>query len=203
MQPKAGQLGQPLSPQGQTKIGVALTHDGQHGLAEHRTQSPIAPPGLREIRPSAPSARKACGSRYIWSSPDANQPLASATDRRPSATLISTSRASALATHRDHRHATPPRQASRRPRSVTSLSVRPVTFLSVIYNRLSRRVLYGKITLFRSVETAQFARTRRICSFIRVIWQDESPRRTLRYPPFGGRRPDFGSLIASRSDPGS
>src|SRR5215831_18464291 len=141
MQPKAGQLGRPLSPQGRTKIGVALTHDGQHGLAEHRTQSPIAPPGLREIRPSAASARKACGSRYIWSSPDANQPLASATDRRPSATLISTSRASALATHRDHRHATPPRQASRKPRSVTSLSVRPVTFLSVIYNRLSRRVV--------------------------------------------------------------
>jgi hypothetical protein len=38
-----------------------------------------------------------------------------------------------VATHRDHRHATPPRQASREPTSVTSLSVRPVTFLSVIY----------------------------------------------------------------------
>src|SRR5215472_14567984 len=43
-------------------------------------------------------------------------------------------------------------------------------------------------------------RTSRICSFIRVIRQDESPRRTVQYPPFGGRRPDFGSLIASGSD---
>src|SRR6516164_3987007 len=51
------------------------------------------------------------------------------------------------------------------------------------------------------IETAQFARARRICSFIRVIRQDESPRRTVQYPPFGGRRPDFGSLIASGSDP--
>src|SRR5947208_11447744 len=53
----------------------------------------------------------------------------------------------------------------------------------------------------QAVETAQFARTRRICSFIRVIRQDESPRRTVQYPAFGGRRPDFGSLIASGSDP--
>ena len=35
--------------------------------------------------------------------------------------------------HYDHRHPTPPRQASGKPRSMTSLSVRPVTFLSVIY----------------------------------------------------------------------
>src|SRR5215470_3520328 len=40
-----------------------------------------------------------------------------------------------------------------------------------------------------------------VWKFIRIIRQDESPRRTVQYPPFGGRRPDFGSLIASGSDP--
>ena len=65
----------------------------------------------------------------------------------------------------------------------------------------SRRSMLWKITLFRSVEAAQFARTRRICSFIRAIRQDESPRRTVQYPLFGGKRPDFGSLIASGLDP--
>src|SRR5215831_6962503 len=42
---------------------------------------------------------------------------------------------------------------------------------------------------------------RRICPFIRASRQDESLRRTVQYPPFGGKRPDFGSLIASGSDP--
>ena len=37
-------LGQLLSRQGRTKIAVALTHNGQHGLPEYRTQSPIALP---------------------------------------------------------------------------------------------------------------------------------------------------------------
>src|SRR3954454_9988834 len=37
-------LGQLLGRQGRTKIAVALAHDGQHGLAEHQTQSPIARP---------------------------------------------------------------------------------------------------------------------------------------------------------------
>ena len=37
-------LGQLLGRQGRTKIAVALTHDGQHGLAEHQTPSPIARP---------------------------------------------------------------------------------------------------------------------------------------------------------------
>src|SRR5262249_15916901 len=45
------------------------------------------------------------------------------------------------------------------------------------------------------------SRARRICSFIRLTRQDENPRRTVQHPPFGGRRPDFGSLIASGSDP--
>src|SRR6516164_4380485 len=56
-------------------------------------------------------------------------------------------------------------------------------------------------TFAASHRNAQFARTRRICSFIRVIRQDESPRQTVQYPRFGGRRLDFGSLIASGSDP--
>ena len=38
------QLGQLLGRQGRAKIGVALAHDGQHGLAEHRTQSAVAGP---------------------------------------------------------------------------------------------------------------------------------------------------------------
>src|SRR5215469_6888464 len=45
------------------------------------------------------------------------------------------------------------------------------------------------------------AAPRRICPFTRAIRQDESLRRTVQYPRFGGRRPDFGSLIASGSDP--
>jgi hypothetical protein len=48
------------------------------------------------------------------------------------------------AAHRDHRHPTPPRQASCRPSSVTSLSVRPVTFLSVIYSAVSHTRPSGK-----------------------------------------------------------
>src|SRR6516165_5317220 len=74
-------------------------------------------------------------------------------------------------------------------------------FRSGAYSGESHIKPYRKITLFRSVETARFSRTRRICSFIRVIRQDESPQRTVQHPPFGGRRPDFGSLIASGSDP--
>ena len=35
-------LGQLLGRQGRTKNAIALAHDGQHGLAEHRTQSPVA-----------------------------------------------------------------------------------------------------------------------------------------------------------------
>ena len=34
-------LGQLLGRQGRTKIGVTLTHDGQHGFAKHRTKSPV------------------------------------------------------------------------------------------------------------------------------------------------------------------
>jgi hypothetical protein len=36
------QLAQLLGRQGRTKIDIALPHDSQHGLAEHRTQSPVA-----------------------------------------------------------------------------------------------------------------------------------------------------------------
>src|SRR6516162_8425463 len=62
-------------------------------------------------------------------------------------------------------------------------------------------IVYPPLSMPQAVETAQFGRTRRIYSFIWAIRQDESPRRTVQYPPFAGRRPDFGSLIASRSDP--
>src|SRR6201987_95762 len=41
---QAMKLAQLLGRQGLTKIGIALAHDGQHGLAEHRTQSSIAGP---------------------------------------------------------------------------------------------------------------------------------------------------------------
>jgi hypothetical protein len=37
-------LGQLLGRQCRAKIGVALAHNRQHGLAEHRTKSPIARP---------------------------------------------------------------------------------------------------------------------------------------------------------------
>jgi hypothetical protein len=50
-----------------------------------------------------------------------------------------------VAAHRDHRYSTSPRQASRKPRGVTSQSVRPVTFLSVIYNKTSHSVVFWKI----------------------------------------------------------
>jgi len=41
---QAVNLGQLLGRQGWTKIGVALTHDGQHGLPEYRTASMVAGP---------------------------------------------------------------------------------------------------------------------------------------------------------------
>src|ERR1700720_3456202 len=80
----------------------------------------LGPPRFREIRPSGPSARKACN-----------------VDQHPQARQL-------VAAHRDHRHPTPPRQASSKPSSVTSLSVRPVTFLSVIYSFESDKVDSGK-----------------------------------------------------------
>ena len=39
---QAVKLGQLLGRQGRAKIGVALTDDGQHSLAEHRTQCSVA-----------------------------------------------------------------------------------------------------------------------------------------------------------------
>src|SRR5277367_855362 len=45
-----------------------------------------------------------------------------------------------VAAHRDHRHSTPPRSASRKPKSVTSQSVRPVTFPSVTYMSCPRKI---------------------------------------------------------------
>src|SRR6266446_4495352 len=41
---QAVKLGQLLGRQGRTKIGVALAYNRQHGLAKHRTQSPVARP---------------------------------------------------------------------------------------------------------------------------------------------------------------
>ena len=53
---QAMKLAQLLGRQGRTKIGIALAHDGQHGLAEHRTQSSIAGPATlarnQPIRPA-------------------------------------------------------------------------------------------------------------------------------------------------------
>jgi hypothetical protein len=51
---QAVKLGQLLGRQGRAKIGVALTDDGQHTLAEHRTQCSVAAiaafPGDHTIR---------------------------------------------------------------------------------------------------------------------------------------------------------
>jgi hypothetical protein len=51
---QAMKFGQLLGRQGRTKIGVALTDDGQHSLAEHRTQCSVAAiaafPGDHTIR---------------------------------------------------------------------------------------------------------------------------------------------------------
>ena len=41
---QAVNLGQLLGHQGRTKISIALTHNGQHGLTEHRTTSTVAGP---------------------------------------------------------------------------------------------------------------------------------------------------------------
>ena len=41
---QAVKLGQLLGRQGRAKIGVALTHNAQNGLTEHRAQSPVAWP---------------------------------------------------------------------------------------------------------------------------------------------------------------
>ena len=41
---QAVKLGQLLGRQCRTKIGVALTHDGQHDLSEYRTASMVAGP---------------------------------------------------------------------------------------------------------------------------------------------------------------
>ena len=68
-------LGQLLGRQGRTKIAVALTHDGQHGLAEHQTQSPIARPtalaGNQTVRTISTEGLQ---QSVDLSSSDANQP---------------------------------------------------------------------------------------------------------------------------------
>jgi hypothetical protein len=79
--------------------------------------------------------------------------------------------------------------------------IRATQFLELVGGIAGSRADGTSSGCFGVSNPAQFARTRRIYSFIRVIRRDESPRRTVQYPPFGGRRPDFGSLIASGSDP--
>src|SRR5438270_8845059 len=72
---QAMKLRQLLGRQGRAKIGVALTHDRQHGLAEHRTQSPIARPaalaGNQTVRTIGTEGLQ---QSVDLSSPDANKP---------------------------------------------------------------------------------------------------------------------------------
>jgi hypothetical protein len=68
-------LRQLLGRQGRAKIGVALTHNGQHGLPEHQTRARLlGPPRWREIRPSAPLSPEGLQQSVDLSSADANQP---------------------------------------------------------------------------------------------------------------------------------
>src|SRR6266478_1071102 len=61
---QAVKLGQLLGRQGRSKIGVALAHNRQHGLAKHRTQSPVArPAAFPGDQTSGPPAWNASSSR--------------------------------------------------------------------------------------------------------------------------------------------
>src|SRR5712672_1226013 len=89
-------------------------------LPRNQTVRTISTEGLQQsVDLSSPDANKPCGVCD-------RQVSVSDIDQHPQARQL-------VAAHRDHRHATSPRPASRKPSSVTSLSVRPVTFLSVIY----------------------------------------------------------------------
>src|ERR1700730_7343040 len=143
---QAMKLGQLFGRQGRTKIAIALAHDGQHRLAEHRTQSSVAGPATLPRNHTVRAARSECIQQTAsLSSPNPDQPRGvrarppsvSDIDQHPQTPQL-------VAAHRDHRHPTPPRQAPCRPSNVTSLSVRPVTFLSVIYIGLADNRRSGK-----------------------------------------------------------
>ena len=67
--------------------------------------------------------------------------------------------------------------------------IRATQFLELLGGIADSSAVGNIVRLFRSVEPAQFARTRRVYSFIRVIRRDESPRRTVQYPPFDDENP--------------
>src|SRR5260370_33391946 len=138
---EAVNLGQLLGGQGRTKIGIALAHDSQDRLAEHCTQSAVAPtaafPRNQTVRTISTEGLQ---QSVDLSASDANKPggvchrqaSIDDVDQHPQTRQL-------LAAHRHHRHAAPPRQASRQPSSVTSRSVRPRTVLSVIYRSWRRK----------------------------------------------------------------
>ena len=66
---QAMQLGQLLGRQGGAKINVALAHEGQHGLAEHRTQSAVASAyhaSAKSHRPDHQHGRSAAVGRSVF-----------------------------------------------------------------------------------------------------------------------------------------
>ena len=66
---QAMQLGQLLGRQGGAKIDVALAHEGQHGLAEHRTQSAVASAyhaSAKSHRPDHQHGRSAAVGRSVF-----------------------------------------------------------------------------------------------------------------------------------------
>jgi hypothetical protein len=71
---QAMKLAQLLGRQGRTKIGIALPHDSQHGLAEHRTQSPVAGPAtLARNQPIRPAGAERIEQPINLSSPNPDQ----------------------------------------------------------------------------------------------------------------------------------
>ena len=72
---QAMKLAQLLGRQGWTKIGIALAHDGQHRLAEHRTQSSVAGPATLPRDQTVRAARSECIQQTVHlSSPNPDQP---------------------------------------------------------------------------------------------------------------------------------
>src|ERR1700674_2904787 len=72
---QAVKLGQLLGRQGRAKIGVALTHNGQNGLTEHRAQSPVAwPAALPRNQTVRTISVEGLQQSVDLSASDANQP---------------------------------------------------------------------------------------------------------------------------------
>ena len=109
----------------------------------------VVPPGSRATSLRKGSRRKhPAADRSVFAQPRSaprrphRQASVSDIDQHPQACQL-------VVAHRDHRHPTPPRQALHRLSSVTSLSVRPVTFLSVIYKDVSHNSEFWKIIWHR------------------------------------------------------